>query len=286
MAYPDWLRELLESDRRRLATLEAKRLAALCHSLDLRTVCQSARCPNRGRCWSQGAATFLILGNICTRGCAFCNLRPGLPRPVDEDEPWRLLRAVRELGLRRVVVTSVTRDDLADGGAAHFAETVRVLRRGAAPLNIEILTPDFRGRGSSLAAIAAAAPDLWGHNIETVPRLYPEVRPGADYRRSLAMLARIKALAPDQVTKSGLMLGLGETPAEVEAVLRDLRRAGVDHLTLGQYLAPSRQHLPVARYVPPEEFATWGQAALALGFVTVKSAPLVRSSFPGDPADG
>lgn len=248
-------------------------------SLRLQTVCQSARCPNLGACWSKGNATFLILGEICTRGCRFCNLRPGRPEPVDEDEPWRLLQAVRELGLRRVVITSVTRDDLPDGGAAAFAATVRILRLGASFLEIEILTPDFQGRHSALATVAAAMPDLWGHNLETVPRLYPAIRPGATYERSLNLLATIKHLEPVISTKSGLMLGLGESAAEVMAVLADLRQAGVDHLTLGQYLAPSQHHVPVSRYLPPAEFAAWGRYAQGLGFASVHSAPLVRSSL-------
>jgi lipoic acid synthetase len=200
---------------------------------------------------------------------------------VDDDEPWRLLQAVRELRLRHIVITSVTRDDLPDGGAAHFSETIRILRRGGHNLTIEILTPDFLGRLSSLQTIAAAAPDLWGHNVETVPRLYPGIRLGADYDRSLKILVRIKDLRAGIISKSGLMLGLGETPAEVEAVLHDLRQAGVDHLTLGQYLAPSPRHVPIARYVTPEEFSQWGQEAAALGLTSVHSGPLVRSSLVG-----
>jgi lipoyl synthase len=282
MAYPDWLRQLLQSASCQPFNPEAKRLARLLKSLDLKSVCQTARCPNLGYCWSRGTATFLILGDICTRGCRFCNLRPGRPQRVDDDEPWRLLQAVRELRLRHLVVTSVTRDDLADGGAIHFAETVRVLRRGVGRLTIEVLTPDFRGQISSLETIAAATPDIWGHNVETVPRLYPGIRLGADYARSLKILAWIKNLHPTITTKSGLMLGLGETPAEVAVVLQDLRQAGVDHLTLGQYLAPSPRHVPVARYVTPEEFAAWSQKAYALGFTSIKSGPLVRSSYFDD----
>jgi lipoic acid synthetase len=193
-----------------------------------------------------------------------------------------LLQAVRELRLGHVVITSVTRDDLPDNGAHHFSETIRVLRRGAGHVSIEVLTPDFRGQISCLETIAAAAPDLWGHNVETVPRLYADIRQGADYGRSLSLLAMIKELIPGILTKSGLMLGLGETPEEIAAVLHDLRQAGVDHLTLGQYLAPSPRHAPVARYVTPEEFIQWGQKAEALGFSSVHSAPLVRSSLqPG-----
>jgi len=270
---------MLEADRQSRLSPETVRLAGLIDSLSLKTVCRSARCPNLGGCWSKGAATFLLLGDVCTRACGFCNLRPGRPQPTDVDEPWRLLQAVRELRLKHVVLTSVTRDDLSDGGAAHFGEVVRVLRRGGGGhLTIEVLTPDFQGRVAALETLAEAAPDLWGHNIETVPRLYPRIRPGADYNRSLSLLARIKNLHPTLATKSGLMLGLGETPEEVAAVLPDLRQAGVDHLTLGQYLAPSRRHVPVARYLTPDEFAAWGQQAISVGFLSVKSGPLVRSS--------
>ncbi len=279
MAYPDWLRQLLRSSPSQTRSPVAEHLTHLLQSLNLQTVCRTARCPNLGHCWSRSTATFLLLGDICTRGCRFCNLRPGHPPPVDDDEPWRLLQAVRELRLRHIVITSVTRDDLPDGGAAHFSTSIRVLRRGNHRLIIEILTPDFQGRVSSLETIAAAAPDRWGHNIETVPRLYPDIRLGADYGRSLKLLARIKALQPSIITKSGLMLGLGETPAEIDAVLHDLRQAGVDHLTLGQYLAPSPRHVPVVRYVNPEEFAQWGQKAAALGFAAIQSGPLVRSSY-------
>ncbi len=280
MAYPPWLQEQLAQDESLRRSAAARRLTRRLASLHLQTVCQSSRCPNRGQCWSQGTATFLILGTICTRGCRFCNLSPGRPGPVDEDEPWRLLQAVRELGLRHVVITSVTRDDLPDRGAAAFAAAIQVLRRGASPLLIEILTPDFQGQRSALETVAAAQPDLWGHNLETVPRLYPGIRPGAGYERSLDLLAASKDLEPTIVTKSGLMLGLGETPTEVMAVLADLRQAGVDHLTLGQYLAPSRRHVPVSRYLSPAEFAAWGRYARKLGFASVHSAPLVRSSLP------
>jgi len=221
----------------------------------------------------------MLLGNVCTRGCRFCNLSKGRPQPVDEDEPWRLLLAARELRLRHIVITSVTRDDLADGGAGHFSETIRILRRGSGPITIEVLTPDFQGRIASLRRVAEAAPDIWGHNLETVPRLYAAIRPGSQYDRSLNLLARIKDLQAGVRSKSGLMLGLGETSAEVEAMLRDLRQAGVEHLTLGQYLAPSRHHFPIARFVSAEEFGQWHQKATSLGFAIVQSGPLVRSSY-------
>jgi lipoic acid synthetase len=279
MTYPDWLSQLIESHLIKISTAQAGQLACLIHSYNLKTVCQSARCPNRGRCWSGGAATFMVLGDICTRSCRFCNLFKGRPEPVDEDEPWRLLQAVRALWLQHVIITSVTRDDLADGGAGHFGEIIRTLRRGSGRLTIEVLTPDFLGRPSSLEQVAAAVPDIWGHNLETVPRLYKAIRPGADYDRSLKLLATIKDLHGEIRTKSGLMLGLGETTKELEQVLRDLRQAGVDHLTLGQYLAPSRQHYPIARYATPAEFDQWREEAAALGFDVVQSGPLVRSSY-------
>lgn len=278
MAYPDWLSQLIQLHLGQACTAKASRLARLIHSYKLKTVCQSARCPNRGRCWSEGAATFMLLGTICTRGCRFCNLSWGRPEPVDEDEPWRLLQAVREMRLRHIIITSVTRDDLADGGASHFGSSIRILRRGSGCGTIEVLTPDFQGRVASLRRMAEAVPDIWGHNLETVPRLYATVRPGADYDRSLNLLAKIKDMDAEIRTKSGLMLGLGETSAEVAAGPRDLRQAGVEHLTLGQYLAPSPRHLPIARYVTPEEFDWWGQEAWALGFPIVQSGPLVRSS--------
>ncbi len=280
MAYPTWLQSHLVELTQGTCTPAAQRLARQLASLNLATVCQSARCPNRGWCWSQGTATFLILGTVCTRHCRFCNLQAGRPEPVDADEPWRLLQAVKELNLQRVIITSVTRDDLADGGASAYAETIRVVRRGAAPLFIEILTPDFQGSPLALATVAAAQPDTWGHNLETVPRLYTTVRPGAAYDRSLQLLATINQFVPAIPTKSGLMLGLGETEAEVMAVLTDLRQAGVAYLTLGQYLAPSRRHVPVHRYLTPAEFQAWGRYARALGFTTVLSGPLVRSSSP------
>jgi len=280
MAYPSWLQEQLLRGASLRDSAAARGLARRLASLHLQTVCQSARCPNRGQCWSQGTATFLILGTICTRGCRFCNLSPGRPEPVDENEPWRLLQAVKELALRHVVITSVTRDDLPDGGAEAYAAAIQVLRRGTSPLLIEILTPDFQGRRPALETVAAAQPDRWGHNLETVPRLYPSIRPGAVYERSLDLLAVSKELAPTCVTKSGLMLGLGETPREVMAVLADLRQVGVEHLTLGQYLAPSRQHAPVRRYLTPAEFAAWGRYAHGLGFASIHSGPLVRSSLP------
>ena len=279
MTYPEWLRQRLQSQSDPSLDPAKRQLVHILKRLKLSTVCQSARCPNLSRCWAQGTATFLILGDICTRGCRFCNIRSGSPQSVDDDEPWRLLLAARELRLRDMVITSVTRDDLADGGAFHFSEAIRVLRRGISGISIEVLTPDFQGQLSAIGILAEAAPDIWGHNLETVPRLYPMIRAGANYDRSLMLLAQIKKIAAGSRTKSGLMLGLGETSEEVETVLHDLRRVGVDHLTLGQYLAPSRHHFPIVRYVAPEEFDQWGQKAEEMGFKYIQSGPLVRSSY-------
>jgi lipoyl synthase len=279
MTYPEWLRQRLQSQSDPGLDPAKGQLVHILKRLKLSTVCQSARCPNLSRCWAQGTATFLVLGEICTRGCRFCNIRSGSPQPVDDDEPWRLLLAARELRLRDMVITSVTRDDLADGGAFHFSETIRVLRRGISGIGIEVLTPDFQGQLSAIGILAEAAPDIWGHNLETVPRLYPIIRAGANYDRSLKLLAQIKKFAAGSRTKSGLMLGLGETSEEVETVLHDLRQVGVDHLTLGQYLAPSRHHFPIARYIDPEEFDQWGQKAAEMGFTYIQSGPLVRSSY-------
>ncbi|OGP71687.1 MAG: lipoyl synthase [Deltaproteobacteria bacterium RBG_13_60_28] len=247
--------------------------------LRLPTVCESARCPNRGECFSHHTATFLILGEVCTRGCAFCAVKKGKPLPLLADEPRRLARAVAELGLGHVVITSVTRDDLPDGGAAHFAKVVEALRQRCPGLRVELLVPDFGGSREALAVVLASQPDILAHNLETVPRLYPVVRRGAAYRRSLEVLRQAKAISPQVITKSGLMLGLGEESPEVEEVLRDLRQVACDMLTLGQYLSPSLHHVPVARYVDPEEFDGWHRHALALGFASVAAGALVRSSY-------
>ena len=245
----------------------------------LHSVCRSAACPNQGECWSAGVATFMILGDRCTRDCAFCNVAPGAPLPPDPQEAAKVAAAVAELGLRHAVITSVTRDDLPDGGAAHFAATLAAIRTRAPHCRIEPLIPDFGGGRDALRTVLAACPDVLGHNLETVPRLYPVARAGADYRRSLALLGAVRELAPAIPAKSGLMLGLGEERHEVLSVLADLRAAGVALLTLGQYLQPTRRHLPVARYLPPEEFAELQQAALAIGFTRVAAGPLVRSSY-------
>ncbi|MCM2265920.1 MAG: lipoyl synthase [Desulfuromonadales bacterium] len=245
----------------------------------LHSVCRSAACPNQGECWSSGTATFMILGDRCSRDCAFCNVAHGPAAVPDPAEPQAVAAAVAELGLRHAVITSVTRDDLADGGAGHFAAVTTAIRAAAPDCRVELLIPDLGGDHAALHAILTACPDVLGHNLETVPRLYPAARSGADYRRSLALLAAARELAPEIPTKSGLMLGLGEEAAELLAVFADLRSAGVAMLTLGQYLQPTRAHLPVVRYLPPEEFADLRAKALSMGFAQVAAGPLVRSSY-------
>ena len=271
---PVWL-------RRRLPDAEAlNKMRGLLRRHGLHTVCEGALCPNQGECFGRGTATFLILGNTCTRNCTFCAI-PTQERPPapDPGEPERIARASRELGLKHVVVTSVTRDDLADGGAAHFAETVRALKRINPEITVEVLIPDFQGSAEALRIAVESGPDILNHNLETVPRLYPEVRPQADYGRSLLLLKRAKAMKPGKVTKSGLMLGLGEERDEILRVMEDLRKISCDLLTLGQYLQPSGKHHPVVRFVPPEEFEDYRQAGEKMGFQAVFAAPLVRSSF-------
>ena len=251
----------------------------LLDGLKLHTICQSALCPNIGRCFTAGTATFLILGDTCTRRCTFCAVKKGRPRPVDEAEPENLLEAVMNLGLKYVVITSVTRDDLPDGGASQFARTVTLLRENVANITVEVLVPDFRGSEEAIRMVIASGPQVINHNVETVPRLYPEVRPGADYARSLELLYTVKNLDPSIVTKSGLMLGLGESREEVIEVMSDLREANCDLLTVGQYLQPSAQHHPVVRFIPPEEFAEYETIGQEMEFAEVASSPLVRSSY-------
>jgi lipoyl synthase len=245
----------------------------------LSTVCEEAKCPNMGECFAKPTAAFMILGARCTRNCRFCSVESSSPEPLDPHEPERVALAAREMNLRYVVVTSVTRDDLPDGGAGQFADTVYALRNYVPDLKIEVLTPDFQGRRSDLARVLYARPDVYNHNVETVPRLYPSVRPLADYKRSLKILGYAKSKAPELYTKSGLMLGLGETLDEVTDVLSDLRYAGCDIITLGQYLRPSKLHLPVAEYIRPEIFERLRVTALSMGFRYAASAPLVRSSM-------
>ncbi len=274
------MRERLPSWFKQRADPEAiMAMEGLLNSLSLHTICQSAHCPNAGDCFARKTATFLILGKICTRSCRFCAVEKGYPLPVDEEEPEHLLEAVEALGLRYVVITSVTRDDLPDGGAAHFARTVNLLSDKRPGIMVEVLVPDFLGSREALRTVVAALPSVLNHNVETVPRLYPGVRSRADYRRSIRLLGAVKELEPGMVTKSGLMLGLGETKDEVVAVMKDLREAGCDLLTLGQYLPPSPQHYPLSRYVFPEEFTEFETMGISLGFAGVASAPLVRSSF-------
>jgi lipoic acid synthetase len=245
--------------------------------LQLATVCQSAHCPNLGECFARGTATFMIMGTRCTRRCRFCAVDKGAPAPLDPDEPQRIAMAVHRMGLKHAVVTSVTRDDLPDGGAGHFAETIRHIHTQCPSVSVEVLVPDFGGAVSSFNTVCDAGPEVFNHNIETVPRLYARIRPGADYQRSLGILAYVSGRG--LITKSGLMLGLGETEKEIRQVMRDLKKAGCMWLTVGQYLAPSKDHAPVARYVPPEAFEMWAETARQMGFAAVAAGPLVRSSY-------
>lgn len=245
----------------------------------LNSVCRSAACPNQGECWSKGTATFMILGATCSRHCRFCNVGSGLLAPPDPEEPAKVATAIAELNLRHAVITSVTRDDLDDGGAAHFASLVREIRSRTASCRIELLIPDLQGNWDALGVILDQRPDILGHNVETVPRLYAEVRPEAVYQRTLELLAEVARRDPRIIRKSGLMLGMGETESEVVQVMKDLRRHSCQLLTLGQYLAPTRAHFPVARYVTPDEFAGYAERGRELGFDHVESGPLVRSSY-------
>ena len=258
-------------------------LKLLLRAHQLHTVCEQAACPNLGECFANGTATFMIMGELCTRRCPFCDVAHGRPGPLDEAEPQNLAEAVSLMKLKYVVITSVDRDDLRDGGAGHFAKCIAAVRQRSQAIRIEILTPDFRKRvARALAALETAPPDVFNHNIETVPRLYRQARPGADYAGSLDLLRQFKSAQPGIPTKSGLMLGLGEAIPEVHEVLRDLREHGCEMLTVGQYLQPSRYHLPVARFVHPEEFMALGEFARSLGFASVASGPLVRSSYHAD----
>jgi lipoic acid synthetase len=255
---------------------------ALMRSQNLVTVCEEAACPNIGECWSQRHATMMICGDTCTRACAFCNVATGVPAPLDAGEPARVAAAVATLGLRHVVITSVDRDDLADGAAGHFAAVIAAIRAAAPTTTIEILTPDFLRKPGAIETVAAARPDVFNHNLETVPRLYPTIRPGARYFQSLRLLDRVKQLDPSIFTKSGLMVGLGETRAEIGQVMDDLRIADVDFLTIGQYLAPTVKHAAVDRFVTPEEFEDLASMARAKGFLMVSATPLTRSSYHAD----
>jgi len=270
---PAWL-------KKRLHTGETyHKVFALLKESQLHTVCQEAHCPNLGECFSHGTATFMILGDQCTRNCRFCAVRHDAPHPLDEEEPELVSKAIEALGLTYAVITSVTRDDLPDGGAAHFADTVRAIKARNPGTDIEVLIPDFQGSKSALRSVVEAEPDIINHNLETVPRLYPEVRPQAIYKRSLQLIGRVGLLDRRILTKSGLMLGLGETHGEIIDVFGDLLQAGCRALTLGQYLAPSPAHHQVIRYLPPEEFSQLEEIAYQMGFAAVASGPFVRSSY-------
>ncbi len=261
-------------------------LKALVTDLRLHTVCESAACPNIGECWNHGTATFMILGNVCTRRCGFCAVQKGAPLAVDYDEPRRVAEAVAIMGLKYAVVTSVNRDDRKDGGADLFALTIEAIRERVPGCKVEVLVPDFQGRHEAMDIVMQARPDVLNHNTETVPRLYRQVRLGARYERSLEMLRYARSLAPETPTKSGLMLGLGETRDEVLGVMRDLYAHGVGILTLGQYLRPSPQHLPIVRYVPPDEFAELREQGIRFGFAHVEAGPMVRSSYHASDSHG
>jgi len=275
---PDWIRVKAGNSAARFGEIKQ-----ILREHQLHTVCEEATCPNIGECFGNGTATFMILGDLCTRRCPFCDVGHGKPLPVDPDEPRKLAQTVAALKLKYVVVTSVDRDDLRDGGARHFADCIQQIRALAPGTRIEILVPDFRGRlDTALDILAADPPDVMNHNMETVPRLYKEARPGADYAHSLLLLKRFKERQPGIPTKSGLMVGLGETDEEIIDTLRDMRAHGIDMLTIGQYLAPSVHHLPVRRYVHPDTFSVYQQEATAMGFSHAASAPLVRSSYHAD----
>ena len=269
---PEWLRVRAPGSEGYLATRNIVRQ----HGLT--TVCEEAGCPNIGECWTQSHATMMIMGETCTRACAFCNVATGLPNPLDPTEPARVGDAVAKMGLKHVVITSVDRDDLADGGGAHFAAVVHAIRAAAPGTTIEILTPDFLRKTGAAETVIDSRPDVFNHNLETVPRLYLSIRPGARYFHSLRLLERVKERDPQQFTKSGIMVGLGETKPEVMQVMDDMRSAGVDFITIGQYLQPTRKHAPVDRFVTPDEFAAYAAIARAKGFLMVSSSPLTRSS--------
>jgi lipoic acid synthetase len=273
---PPWLRKRLVSNP------SAREVNNLLEGLALHTVCQEAHCPNQLECFGNHTATFMILGDRCTRNCTFCAVKYGSQEPPDLEEPKGVAEAVSLLGLKYVVLTSVTRDDLSDGGAAHFAATIRAIRELSSEISVEVLVPDFQGSTEALATVLTAAPAVLNHNLETVPRLYPAVRPQANYHRSLRLLEEVKRLAPDTVSKSGFMVGLGEKREEVSALLRDLRKVGCDLVTIGQYLRPSREHHPVVEYIPPDIFQSYRVEAQSLGFLGVASGPYVRSSYQAE----
>jgi lipoic acid synthetase len=273
---PDWIRAKAPTSEGYQSTHSIMR------NLNLKTVCEEAACPNIGECWSKKHATMMIMGGTCTRACAFCNIATGKPELLDKFEPQRVAIAVKELGLKHIVITSVDRDDLEDGGAEHFVKTISRIRAEAPGTTIEILTPDFRRKEESIDQVAKARPDVFNHNLETVPRLYPTIRPGARYFSSLRLLQRVKEVDPTIFTKSGIMVGLGETKEEVLQVMDDMRAADIDFLTIGQYLQPTAKHAAVDRFVTPEEFETYATIARAKGFLLVSATPMTRSSYHAD----
>lgn len=277
MRRPPWLRVRLSAGGENYAAVRI-----LMRGQSLHTVCEEAHCPNLGECWNRRTATFLIMGDICTRGCRFCAVTKGKPAPLDMDEPARLAAAVQRMGLRYVVVTSVDRDDLPDGGASVFAAVIEHIRALSPDCGIEVLTPDFQGKQAAIATVVRARPTVFNHNLETAPRLYRRARPGSRYQRSLEVLRYAKGLDPSMLTKTGLMVGLGETWQEVLQVMADARTNGVDILTIGQYLRPSAWHLPIERYYTPDEFAALQAEGLRMGYQHVESGPLVRSSYHAD----
>jgi lipoic acid synthetase len=275
---PEWLKVKYRS------TDQVMEVHRLMENLSLHTVCQEAACPNLLECFGRKTATFMILGRFCTRNCTFCNVETNRPLPVDPSEPEHVAEAVAELGLKHVVITSVTRDDLPDGGAAHFANVITAVRKKSPSVQIEVLIPDFKGDHDALAKVLYAEPDILNHNVETVPRLYAAVRPQAIYQRSLQVLHQAKRISPHIITKSGIMVGLGETMDEIKAVMQDLRKVDCDLLTIGQYLAPSKKHHPVIEYITPESFNIYKAMGMELGFKHVESGPLVRSSYHAESA--
>jgi lipoic acid synthetase len=270
---PDWLRVKAPTSPEYAATRKIMRDNRLI------TVCEEAACPNVGECWAKGHATMMIMGDTCTRACAFCNVRTGMPGPLDALEPFNVAAAVQKLGLAHVVITSVDRDDLADGGAGHFASVISAVREANPVTSIEVLTPDFLRKPGAIECVVTARPDVYNHNLETVPRLYPTVRPGARYFSSLRLLQQVKEIDPAMFTKSGIMVGLGESREEILQVMDDLRAADVDFLTIGQYLQPTAKHHPIDRFVTPDEFAALAASAYAKGFLMVSASPLTRSSY-------
>lgn len=270
---PEWVRRSV------LNTEDNREVRQILKEQGLNTICESGRCPNKGECWAKRTATFMLMGSVCTRTCKFCAVNKGKPEPLDETEPKRIVEAARQMGLRHVVLTSVNRDELPDQGSNHFAQTIRALYEGIPGVVVEVLTPDFQGKRECIEVVLAARPSVYNHNVETVPRLYKRVRPGSIYERSLAVLELSKQIDATILTKSGLMLGLGEQKDEVVAVMRDLHAVGCDILTLGQYLRPTRNNLPVDRYVTPEEFEELAVIGTEIGFRQVHSGPLVRSSY-------